>query len=101
MPAKPKAQNFVPSGNKSNESFGLKMPSQFIDKTIHTNTLSPTGTLSDTLRKAMQLTSSEDSSDHEVIMSPDELRKVRLAYYDKPENKETEKNKSVNKNNEE
>ena len=61
--------------------FALKMPSQFIDRTIHTTTLSPTGTLSDTLVKAMQLTSSEDSSDHEVVPSNEELRKLRLAYY--------------------
>ena len=95
-----KLQGSNSSKQKSNESFGLKMPSQFIDKKIHTNTLSPTGTLSDTLRKAMQLTSSEDSSDHEVIMSPEELRKVRLAYYEKSEIKETGNEKPQTKNSE-
>ena len=65
------------------DGFSLKMPSQFIDKSIHTTTLSPNGTLSDTLKRAMQLTSSEDSSDHEVLLSKEELRKIRLAYYDK------------------
>ena len=75
------------------EGFSLKMPSQFIDKSLHTTTLSPNGTLSDTLKKAMQLTSSEDSSDHEVLLSKEELRKIRLAYYEKSNSKSC-KNKS-------
>ena len=69
--------------SESSQGFALKMPNQFIDRSIHTTTLSPNGTLSDTLKKAMQLTSSEDSSDHEVLLTKEELRELRLAYYAK------------------